>query len=54
MTRLTIDDLSFEVRESSRRKTLAITAEGDGELVIAAPTGTDTELVCEFVGEKRL
>ncbi|MFP5302393.1 SprT family zinc-dependent metalloprotease [Cobetia sp. SIMBA_158] len=54
MTRLTIEDLSFEVRESSRRKTLAITVERDGELVIAAPTGTDTELVREFVGEKRL
>lgn len=34
---LIVDDLAFEVRESSRRKTLEITVDRDGELIIAAP-----------------
>ena len=54
MTQLAMDDLTLEVRESSRRKTLEITVERDGELVIAAPTGTDEQLLRDFVLEKRL
>ena len=37
MMQLSVDDLTFEVRESSRRKTLEITVDRGGELVIAAP-----------------
>lgn len=54
MTQLAVDDLTFEVRESSRRKTLEITVDRDGELVIAAPSGTDERLLRDFVIEKRL
>ena len=54
MTQLAVDDLTFEVRESSRRKTLEITVDREGELVIAAPRGTDEQLLRDFVIEKRL
>ncbi|GAA0576201.1 M48 family metallopeptidase [Halomonas salifodinae] len=54
MTQLAVDDLTLEVRESSRRKTLEITVDRDGELVIAAPTGTEEQLLRDFVIEKRL
>lgn len=53
MTQLAVDDLTFEVRESSRRRTLEITVDRDGELVIAAPVGTDEQLLRDFVLEKR-
>lgn len=53
MTQLAVDDLTFEVRESSRRKTLEITVDRDGELVIAAPTGTEEQHLRDFVLEKR-
>ena len=48
MTQLAVDDLTLEVRESSRRKTLEITVDRDGELVIAAPRGTDERLLRDF------
>ena len=54
MTQLAVNDLTFEVRESSRRKTLEITVDREGELVIAAPRGTDEQLLRDFVIEKRL
>lgn len=54
MKQLSVDDLTFEVRESSRRKTLEITVDRDGQLIIAAPTGTDTQHLHDFVAEKRL
>lgn len=50
---LVVDDLTFEVRESSRRKTLEITVDRDGELLIAAPVGTDEQLLRDFVIERR-
>lgn len=53
MTRLVVDDLALEMRESARRKTLEITVDRDGELVIAAPTGTDEQRLRDFVLEKR-
>lgn len=53
MRRLEVGDLSFEVRESRRRSTLEITVDRGGELVIAAPTGTDEQLLRDFVSEKR-
>jgi len=54
MTQLVVDDLTLEVRESSRRKTLEITVDRDGGLVIAAPMSTDEQLLRDFVLEKRL
>lgn len=53
MMQLSVDDLTFEVRESSRRKTLEITVDRGGELVISAPFGTEEQLIRDFVTEKR-
>ncbi|WP_421621736.1 M48 family metallopeptidase [Alkalilimnicola ehrlichii] len=53
MNELQVDDLTFRVRESNRRKTLEITVDRAGELVIAAPVGTDPQLMRDFVTEKR-
>lgn len=54
MTQLVVDDLTLDVRESSRRRTLEITVDRDGKLIMAAPTGTDTQHLRDFVLEKRL
>ncbi|AHK78159.1 metal-dependent hydrolase [Ectothiorhodospira haloalkaliphila] len=54
MTQLAVDDLTFEVRESTRRKTLEITVDRGGELIISAPSGTDEQHLRDFVMEKRL
>ncbi len=43
---LTIDDLQFEVRRSTRRKTLGLTVDRFGELVVHAPELTDTGALC--------
>lgn len=53
MSQLQVDDLDFEVRYSNRRKTMEITVDRGGELVISAPTGTETERLRRFVHEKR-
>ena len=53
MTELVVDDLTLTVRESSRRKSLEITVDREGELVIAAPSGTEEQLLRDFVSEKR-
>nr|WP_299242942.1 SprT family zinc-dependent metalloprotease [uncultured Halomonas sp.] len=53
MTQLEVSDLTLEIRESARRKTLGITVDRSGELIIAAPTGTDEQQLREFVTEKR-
>lgn len=50
---LTVDDLQFELRWSHRRKTMEITVDREGKLVISAPEGTDTELMEKFVREKK-
>lgn len=51
---LTVDDLHFEVRRSHRRRTMEITVERDGKLVIRAPDGTEVGLMECFVREKKL
>ncbi|MGM0575149.1 MAG: M48 family metallopeptidase [Myxococcota bacterium] len=50
---LTVDDLTFEVRRSGRRKTLEIIVDRGGELIIAAPRGLDASVMEDFVREKR-
>lgn len=50
---LTVDDLDFEVRRSRRRKTLQITVDRGGELVIIAPDHCDRSVMETFVREKR-
>jgi len=53
MTRLQIDDLDFELRLSSRRKTMEVTVDRGGELVLAAPKGVEENVLRAFVQEKR-
>ena len=50
---LVIDDLTFEIRRSARRKTLEIIVDRGGELLIAAPPGVGREILAEFVREKQ-
>lgn len=50
---LQVDDLQFQVRRSARRKTLQITVERDGALVLSAPPGVDDASLRAFVMEKR-
>ena len=50
---LTVDDLEFEVRWSPQRKTIQITVDRGGELVITAPEGCDSAVMEEFIREKR-
>lgn len=51
---LQVDDLQFAVRRSARRKTMEISVERDGQLVLAAPPGLPTTRLREFVREKRV
>jgi hypothetical protein len=53
METLTVDELTFEVRRSPRRKTLEITLDRAGDLIIAAPPEVDQERLSAFVREKR-
>ncbi|HZF97649.1 MAG TPA: YgjP-like metallopeptidase domain-containing protein, partial [Pseudoxanthomonas sp.] len=53
MSVLTVDDLSFELKPSSRRRTLQITVDRSGELVLSAPLDVEEERLREFVLEKR-
>ena len=50
---LTVDDLTFEVRRSARRKTVEIIVDRGGELLIAAPEGLAQEVMEGFVREKQ-
>jgi hypothetical protein len=37
MTTITFGDLSFELRYSAKRRTIGITVERDGQLILASP-----------------
>lgn len=50
---LVVDDLHFEIRRSSRRKTLELIVDRGGELIIAAPNDLDESVMEDFVREKR-
>ena len=49
---LTVDDLRFTMRWSSRRRTVGITVKRDGELVLAAPVRTSQRRLEAVVREK--
>lgn len=51
---LTVDELTLEVRRSSRRRHLELLIDRGGELVLAAPESLDTEAMASFVREKKL
>ncbi len=48
-----VDDLLFTVRHSARRRTMQISVERDGELVLSAPPQVDDAKLRAFVQEKR-
>ncbi len=48
-----VDDLQFTVRLSARRKTLQITVERTGELILSAPPEVDEAQLLAFVQAKR-
>jgi predicted metal-dependent hydrolase len=50
---LTVDDLTFEVRPSARRRALEITIDRGGELIISSPPGVPDDQLTAFVREKR-
>lgn len=50
---LTVDDLQFAVRWSDQRRTLGLTIERDGRLVVSAPIGCSSAVLESFVREKR-
>ena len=51
---LTVNDLRFEVRRSELRRTLEITVERGGELIVSAPPDVPHAQRCDFVQRKRL
>jgi predicted metal-dependent hydrolase len=51
---LSIDDLTFALKRSRRRKTLGITIERDGELVLTAPEGISVEEIERLTRQKGL
>ncbi|KGS26872.1 hypothetical protein X962_4106 [Burkholderia pseudomallei MSHR7343] len=48
-----VDDLQFTLQRSARRRTMQITVERSGELVLCAPPDVDDARLREFVLEKR-
>lgn len=49
---LTVDGLAFELRRSDARKTLGITVERDGSLVISAPADCPPDFIEKTVRKK--
>ncbi len=50
---LTVDDLRLAVRWSGQRRTLGLTVERDGQLIVSAPIGCSAAVLESFVREKR-
>lgn len=50
---VSVDDLSFRVQRSSRRSTLQITVERNGELLLSAPPAVADAELCKFVRDRR-
>lgn len=48
-----VDDLLFAIRRSARRRTMQITVERTGELILSAPPEVGIDQLREFVSEKR-
>lgn len=51
---LLVDDLSFEIKRSSRRHTLELIVDRGGELVIAAPAEASEDVMAAFVRKKKI
>jgi hypothetical protein len=52
MTSLTVDDLHFEVRSSPLRRTVQITVDRNGELMLSTPAECEPSVVEKFVRRK--
>lgn len=52
-TCIQVDDLQFAIRRSTKRRTMQITVERTGELILSAPPGVSIDRLREFVSEKR-
>lgn len=50
---LVVDELTFEVRRSARRRTMELTVDRGGELIITAPPEVSDAVMGAFVREKR-
>lgn len=48
-----VDDLLFTIRRSARRRTMQITVERTGELILSAPPEVGIDQLRDFVSEKR-
>jgi predicted metal-dependent hydrolase len=53
MPTLTVDDLRFEVAYSPRRKTIELSVERDGALMVRAPEGAAADRLEAFVRDKK-
>ncbi|MCA9609939.1 MAG: M48 family metallopeptidase [Myxococcales bacterium] len=53
MTVLVVDDLEFELRRSRRRRSVQVTVDRGGELVLSAPDDCSLRTMQDFVREKR-
>jgi predicted metal-dependent hydrolase len=53
MSTITFDDLEFELRGSGGRRSLQVTVDRDGELILFAPPDCDEATLEGFVREKR-
>lgn len=54
MSTLTVNDLRFEVRRSTQRRTLEITVDRGGELIMSAPPDVPDSKLREFAQRKRM
>lgn len=54
MTMLTINDLRFELRRSDRRRTMEITVDRSGALILSAPPEVADATLRDFVQRKRM
>ncbi len=54
MNTLTVNDLRFEVRHSSRRRAIEITVDRGGELILSAPPDVPDATMRDFVQRKRM
>lgn len=51
---LSVDELVFEVRRSARRRTIELTVDRGGELILTAPPDVDEATLAGFVRARRL
>lgn len=54
MKTLSVNDLRFEVRRSAARRSLEITVDRDGDLILSAPPEVDEAALRDFILRKRM